>query len=65
MKDSKKPGEPLETEGRERLKSETFIQKRPIYLEYQSIRSIMRSIQVVQIIQGAALVIIAAKLLLK
>lgn len=64
MKDSKKPGGPLETE-RRAVEDEKFIQESFIQLQYESIRRILKEIQISLIIQGASLFIIALRLLLK
>lgn len=65
MNQSKKPGEPLETERRAKMEHERFIQESFIQVQYESIRRILKAIQIVQTVQGTLLFIIALTLLLK
>lgn len=69
MNDNKKPGAPMEEERWELKESQwrgkKFLDADAIYNEYHSIRKTLLSIQVVQIIQGITLLVLAAALLLR
>lgn len=69
MDNSKEPGAPVEEERWELKESQwrgkKFLDADAIYNEYHSIRKTLLSIQVVQIIQGITLLVLAAALLLR
>lgn len=69
MESNKKPSEPSAAEhwvmNENNWRGKTFVDADAIYNEYHGIRKTLFSIQIVQIIQGAATLIIALSLLLK
>ena len=69
MNDKKKPSEPVEEKRwamkESQWRGKKFLDADAIYNEYHSIRKTLLSIQVVQIIQGITLLVLAAALLLR
>lgn len=67
MDDKKKPSEPSETEcwAEGKVTNKLFLQADAVYKECHSIHKMLRQIQLVQVIQGVALLFIALSLLLK
>lgn len=69
MADYKKPSEPVEEKRwamkESQWRGKKFLDADAIYNEYHSIRKTLLSIQVVQIIQGITLLVLAAALLLR